>query len=143
MNVKKIAHELFVEKVRKDRVLKKLVNPRLKLLLTTIDEVKVYLVDAKEAAFYDTRWMLKEHALLGNHNWGNYGEYIEENEIWISNNVKNEDLRRVIFHELLERDYCIAKQFSTNFSHSLVRLAEKNIDEIHKINPPGTPEEAY
>ncbi len=105
--------------------------------LGTLDDVDVFVVDSAEVANqFDKRWDKdnKEH-VIGNQHYGEFSDYIPENEVWISDLVEQKDIKGVLFHELVERtsikkyniDYDTAHELSINIETYLKENDEKKI----------------
>jgi len=129
-SILKIAQQIWLNRAIEDFD-KGYIDPRIKLLLKTPESVDIYLVDAKKASYFDTRWMLNEHYLRGDHHWGKFGKYIPEKEIWITNRVDLNDVDRLMFHELFERHLCLYMSVDVDYAHQLTRIAEKNLEISH------------
>jgi len=70
-----------------------------KQLLTTIDGIKVYLIDSSILSRKYPVW----NDYLGSHHYGKKSSHIPEDEIFISDKTPLSDLKRVIMHEYVER----------------------------------------
>jgi len=70
-----------------------------KQLLTTIDGIKVYLIDSSILSRQYPVW----NDYLGSHHYGKKSFHIPEDEIFISDKTPSSDLKRVIMHEYVER----------------------------------------
>jgi hypothetical protein len=95
-------------------------NARIKLLNKTKGGTKIYLVDSDYVGkTFDDRWISKDNYVIGNHHFGEFGDYIPKDEIWISNRTTEKERPRIIFHELHER--------------GLVEKLGINVEQAHKL----------
>lgn len=117
-----------VEDKKKDFKLKNMGN---------LDEVDIYIVDSEEVAKqFDKRWdKNNKERVIGNQHYGEFSDYIPENEVWISDLVEQKDIKGVLFHELIERtsikkyniDYETAHELSLNIETYMKENDEKKI----------------
>jgi len=106
--------------------------------LKTIDDVDVWLIDAEIAAQrYDPKWTgVGNSKWIGSHHF--VMEYVDINEVWISDQVPVENREKVITHELTERDL-MSKGMSYYLAHrealKTEGLTDAEVDERSYIEP--------
>ena len=96
-----------------------------KQLLTTIDGIKVYLIDSSILSKQYPVW----NDYLGSHHYGKKSSHISEDEIFISDKTPLSDIKRVIMHEYVERaimkvlklQYGISPEQAWDIAHYFVK----------------------
>jgi len=81
-------------------------------LLTTIDGIKVYLINSSILGQKFHVW----NTYLGSHHYGKKSSHIPEDEIFISDRTPDNEIERVILHEYVER--AIMKVLETQYNMS-------------------------
>jgi len=81
-------------------------------LLTTIDGIKVYLINSSILSQKFHVW----NTYLGSHHYGKKSSHIPEDEIFISDKTPENEIKRVILHEYVER--AIMKVLETQYNMS-------------------------
>jgi hypothetical protein len=71
-----------------------------KKFLGTYHGIKIYSVDRKSLELEKPEW----RTYIGSHHWGKQTDYIPEDEIWISDDLDSAKFRKVLNHELVERE---------------------------------------
>lgn len=71
-----------------------------KIFLGTYHGIKIYAVERSHLEVEKPEWRF----YLGSHHWGKTTDYIPEDEIWVSKNLDEKTFRRILNHELVERE---------------------------------------
>ena len=95
-----------------------------KLIITTIDNVDIYLIDAEYV-----RNNIDIDYTMGGHGYV-YPNYIPENEVWIDINMNTEDQFATTIHELVERNLMKNKHMTYSKAHEEASRQEKKIRKI-------------
>jgi hypothetical protein len=83
-----------------------------KQLLTTIDGIKVYLIDSSILSKLYPVW----NNYLGSHHYGKESTHIPEDEIFISDKTPLDEIEKVILHEYVERAIMKTLELKYNMS---------------------------
>lgn len=92
-----------------------------KLFTTTIDKIKIYLVDAEYV-----RNNIDIDYTMGGHGYI-YPNYIPEDEVWIDNRMNQNDIYATTVHELVERRYMKEQHWTYTKAHEYASKRESNI----------------
>ena len=87
--IDKICHSFSMSKKDKD-----------KELLGTYHGIKVYIIDRSKLQVKYPEWRF----YLGSHHWGKKTDYIPEDEVWVASDIIDPEFRRILNHELIERE---------------------------------------
>jgi hypothetical protein len=71
-----------------------------KELLGIYHGIKVYIVDRAKLQVKYPEWRF----YLGSHHWGKKTDYIPEDEVWVASDNTKSEFRRILNHELIERE---------------------------------------
>jgi len=96
-----------------------------KLIVTTKDGVKIYSVDGthvrnEKGTGFDIDFTMGGHAYI-------YPNYIPEDEVWIDEDMDNEDKYTTIIHELIERKEMKNRHIPYNKAHDDASKKEERI----------------
>jgi hypothetical protein len=120
-----IVKTMFFNELKKLADANETENARIKLLNKTKNGTKIYLVDADYVGnAFDDRWIKKDNYVIGDHHYGEFGDYIPKDEIWISNKASIKERPRVIFHELHERGLMHELGLDVETAHKLTKDSE-------------------
>jgi len=92
-----------------------------KPFMTTVDNIKIYLVDAEHV-----RNNIDIDYTMGGHGYI-YPNYIPENEVWIDSRMNQNDIYATSVHELIERRYMKEQHWTYTKAHEYASKRELNI----------------
>ncbi len=70
------------------------------------NQIQIRIVNPKILSLYNPEW----EKYKGSHHWGKKTSYIPEDEIWIVNGLDPDSFRKILNHEIIEREMMRALQ---------------------------------
>lgn len=68
--------------------------------------ITINIVEPEILSLHKPEW----NSYVGSHHWGKKTDYISEDEIWIVSGLNSESFRRILNHEIVEREMMRALQ---------------------------------